>query len=545
MRSLRGRLFWTIALAVLVSVSASLLLGAFLLERSLAHGALQGLGRQADLLAKGELRPATPRLGLFLATQEERLAVLPRRQAALLLPDSGGEAVAAGRRAQGTVTVNGTHYLYAARPSGQNTVVLLRDAKLADADRRPLFLALLAAGGLGALLAAALAAFLARSIAGPVRRVAEGTRRVAAGEHPEPLPVEGSTELRTLAGAFNEMAVRLERAREAERAFLLSVSHELKTPLTAIRGYTEALQEGVLDADEAVQVIHAESSRLERLVADLLELARLNRLGFRVRREPVDLAVVAADVCSRHAARARELGVSLTSLTDGPAEAEADHDRVIQVASNLVENALRCTPAGGAVTVTAKPGELAVEDTGPGIAPEDLPRAFERFFLYRRYAADRPVGTGLGLAIVRELTAAMGGTVSVESGVQAGTRFVVRLPAGGERPAAERRSQPLLDPALAEVDDDQAEHHRERDADGRESPVAFDGVGRRVPRVVGDQADGDRPHDASERVPEEKAAPRHPAEPGDPRGRVAQNGDEPAEEHDLAAVAPHQPLGGR
>jgi signal transduction histidine kinase len=450
--SLRSRLFWTIALAVLVSVSASLLLGAVLLERSLAHGALRGLGRQADLLAKGELRPATPRLGLFLATQEERLAVLSRRQASLLLPGSGGDAVAAGRGAQGTVTVNGTRYLYAARPSGRDTVVLLRNAKLAGAERRPLFLALVAAGGLGALLAAALAALLARSIAGPVRRVAEATRRVAAGEHPDPLPVEGSDELRTLAGSFNEMATRLERAREAERAFLLSVSHELKTPLTAIRGYAEALVEGVLSPAEAVEVVHAEATRLERLVADLLELARLNRLGFRVRVERVDLAVVAQEVCSRHAARARELGVSLSAAAEGPAAAQGDHDRVVQVASNLVENALRCTPAGRAVTVAALPGRLVVADTGPGIAPEDLPRAFERFFLYRRYSAERPVGTGLGLAIVRELTEAMGGTVKVESDVGAGTRFVVRLPSVSEIPTPGSPEPPRCVPREQEPD---------------------------------------------------------------------------------------------
>ena len=431
MRSLRGRLFGGIALAVLVSVSATLLLAAYLLDRSLSHGALVSLGRQADLVAKGGLRPTTHKLGLFLATQQERLAVLPRRQARLLLPD------AKRLPAQGTVTVNRTRYLYAARASGRrNVVVLLRSAKLASADRRPLVLALVAAGGLGAALAALLAALLARGIAGPVRRVADAARSLAAGAVPEPLPATGSEELRTLSRTFNEMASELARAREAERAFLLSVSHELKTPLTAIRGYAEALEEGVLAPEEAVRVIQTEAARLERLVSDLLELARLNRLDFKVERVELDLAEVARDAVARHAQRARELDVELAVDAPAPAPAEADPDRVAQVVSNLVENALRCTPPGGTVTIEAAPGEISVADTGPGIGADDLSRAFDRFFLYRRYEGERRVGTGLGLSIVRDLARAMGGDAAVASGAAGGTRFSVRLPAPPPAPGA-------------------------------------------------------------------------------------------------------------
>lgn len=432
MRSLRARLFWTIVLAVVASVSVTLVLSAYLLERSLSHGAIESLGRQADLLAEGAVRTGTPKLGLFLATQQERLTVLPRRQAALLLPDG------AQLPAQGTVTVRGTRYLYAARARGAETIVLLRPAKLAAADRRPLFLALLAAGGLGAALAALLAALLARGIAGPVRRAAEASRALAEGGASEPLPVSGSDELRMLARTFNETAEKLSRAREAEHAFLLSVSHELKTPLTAIRGYTEALEEGVLSPHEAVTVIHAEAAYLERLVADLLELARLNRLEFATRREPVDLAELAREAAARHAATAREAEVTLDVEADGSAPAEADRDRVLQVVSNLLDNALRCTPAGGRVAVSAAAGELVVADTGPGLNAADLERAFERFFLHRRYAGRRPGGTGLGLAIVKELTELMDGSVSVESSPAGGTRFVVRLPVPQNADAAAR-----------------------------------------------------------------------------------------------------------
>jgi signal transduction histidine kinase len=251
---------------------------------------------------------------------------------------------------------------------------------------------------------------------------------VAEGESPQPLPVAGARELRELAWSFNTMAGQLTRAREAERSFLLSVSHELKTPLTAIRGYAEGLEEGVLTPKHAVRVIRTEAARLERLVADLLHLARLNRQRFDIHPKTVDLAEIARESAARHAARARELGVELLLEERSEAPAEADPDRLLQALSNLVENALRCTPRGGKVTVTAAAGKLTVTDSGPGIAREEIPRAFERFFLYRRYNGDRPVGTGLGLSIVRELAQAMGGDVEVGSPPGTGAAFTIQLP---------------------------------------------------------------------------------------------------------------------
>jgi two-component system sensor histidine kinase BaeS len=221
------------------------------------------------------------------------------------------------------------------------------------------------------------------------------------------------------------MTEQLAASREAERDFLLSVSHELKTPLTAIRGYSEGLADGAFDADEAARIISLEATRLERLVRDLLDLARMNRSEFAVRREPVDLAEIAREAVLRHEAAAREFDVSLTA--EGKETwVDGDADRLLQVASNLVENALRETPAGGAVRVRAEAGRLLVADTGAGIAPEDVPHAFERFYLYDKADKNRPVGSGLGLAIVKQLVTAMGGDVTVQSG-QGGTTFDVRL----------------------------------------------------------------------------------------------------------------------
>jgi two-component system sensor histidine kinase BaeS len=205
------------------------------------------------------------------------------------------------------------------------------------------------------------------------------------------------------------------------------VSHELKTPLTAIRGYAEAVEDGAVDPRDAAATVAAEAKRLERLVGDLLDLARMNRTDFSVHNSEIDLAEVAEDAVRRYGKQAAGFGVALIALTDASAPAVADADRVLQIVSNLVENALRLTPPGGEVRVIAEPGLLRVEDTGPGLAEDDTEHAFERFYLHERYGRERQVGTGLGLAIVKELALAMGGDVDVESRPGTLTVFTVRL----------------------------------------------------------------------------------------------------------------------
>jgi two-component system OmpR family sensor kinase len=415
--SLQNRLRLSIGAAVLLAVSLSLLVGAYLVRRSLEDAAFSGLQRQVALLGHENLHPPPGQFGRFLATQDERLSVLGKEQARLLLP----------RKPTGRIAIKGTDYLYATKQSGGDVVVLLRTASSVRAESRPFWIALLAAGGLGCLLAVAVAAMLARSIARPVLSVARASSRLAEGHDPEPLPLAGPTELRGLSESFNTMAGQLKRARHAERSFLLSISHELKTPLTAIRGYCEAADEGVFKRERALKVIRIEAARLERLIADLINLARLDQRRFDIRVDTVDLGEIARESAARHAARARELGVRIELDEAGRAPASADPDRLLQVVSNLVENALRCTPRGGTVTIATTAGELTVKDTGPGIEPDEIPHAFDRFFLYRRYNGDRPVGTGLGLAIVRELAQAMEGDARVTSS-QLGTEFTISLP---------------------------------------------------------------------------------------------------------------------
>ena len=317
--------------------------------------------------------------------------------------------------------------MYAARLGSGDAIVLLRSTRNQSDDWQPFLVGLALAALIGAVLAAIVAFLLARAVARPVTRVAEASRRLAEGESPDELPIEGSTELRQLSAAFNELSEELHRAQDAERAFLLSVSHELKTPLTAIRGHAEGLADGVVAPERAGEVIEREAHRLERLIRDLLDLARLRRRTFDVTLMATDLGEVANEALARHTHQAHDYGVNLVLRIEPPAGAIADAGRCLQALSNLVENAIRSTAEGGTVEIVASEGRLAVIDDGPGLAPDDHDRAFERFYLWDRYGADRPVGTGLGLAIVAELAAAMGGRTTIESTPGEGSVFALEL----------------------------------------------------------------------------------------------------------------------
>jgi signal transduction histidine kinase len=276
--------------------------------------------------------------------------------------------------------------------------------------------------------AAVAAWYLNRRIVKPVQQVAEASVVLADGGTPMAIPTKAPHELSVMAQSFNRMARKLKKAQDTERDFLMSVGHELKTPLTAIDGYAELLQDGAVEPREAAEVLSAESGRLRRLITDLLDLARIDRSEFTVVDGPVDLAVTASEAVARFEGLAETLGVALVADVTGEAPARGDAGRLLQVASNLVENALRASGSGGRVDVVARPGRLSVRDTGPGLTEEDLDHAFERFYLHRKYSAGPAVGTGLGLAIVKDLTEAMGGSVEVESEPGAGSTFTITLP---------------------------------------------------------------------------------------------------------------------
>jgi two-component system sensor histidine kinase BaeS len=435
--SLRSRLFQAIGVVVIICVALTIGLGLVLTRRAVENAAIQDVGHQADIIAgiqsgSGGSVPIPPSLTdqheVLLKTKTQRIpTIVPAPARGALKAQGPCDPSDPPPGVQGILTIAGVDYYYAARCGNPGYLVLYRPVSTATALLSSYVWGLLIAAGAGGLLAALAAFLVARRISRPVDRIAVAARTLTRGTHPEPVPVEGAAEIASLAISFNALVAQLQRAQEAERNFLLSVSHELKTPLTAIRGYAEAVEDGAFDPREAAATVAAEARRLERLVKDLLDLARMNKTDFSVHNADIDLADVVEDVSRRYQDRAAEFGVTLHAVTDGPAPAVADADRVLQVVSNLVENALRLTPAGGAVRVVAAPGELRVEDTGPGLEAGDTEHAFERFYLHERYGRERPVGTGLGLAIVKELTLAMGGTVAVESRAGELTVFTVRL----------------------------------------------------------------------------------------------------------------------
>ena len=430
--SLRRRVLAYLALAAIASCALTVGFGIVLVRQHVADQEMTVLRNQADLLAFVGGHPAAQGAG----THVYRLDARHRHRAGAGFAAAVQRAVGSAGNAQGTIHLHSIAFLYVARETSDGRVVLVRRAAVGFGQWRAFLEALVLAGLAGSLLAVLLAVVLARRLTRPIHSLAGATRRLAGGETGVLVPVQGDDELADLGRSFNTMSGELERAREAQRTFLESVSHELKTPLTSVRGYAEALQEGAVGPGEAGAVIGNEAQRLERLVQDLLDLARLGRADFAVAHEPVDLAAVADAAVRRLGVRARELGVELVAAGEAPECGLGDADRLLQAVSNLIENALRLTPAGGMVTVRsggAERGEgtlIEVCDTGPGLEQADLGRAFERFYLYDRYRGDpgRTVGSGLGLAIVAQLVAAMDGTVSAGNRDAGGACFAIRVP---------------------------------------------------------------------------------------------------------------------
>lgn len=285
---------------------------------------------------------------------------------------------------------------------------------------------------------------LGRRFIRPIEAAQEVTSRIAGGDLDARLPAPPGTdpELAALGESINSMAARLTEVKEAERHFLQSVSHDLRTPLTSIRGFAEAIEDGATaDAAAAAGVIASEARRLERLVSDLVGLASLEARRFTLEPRWLDLREAITSVTAAFAPAAAELGLTLSGDPSRNGEAVwafADPDRLAQVVANLIENALRYARASVIVAVSTSPhgAVVTVSDDGPGIDQKDLPRIFERLFVPRP-RPDRPIGSGLGLTIVSELTQAMGGSVRAESPIDhaGGTRMIVTFPgAAGSEP---------------------------------------------------------------------------------------------------------------
>lgn len=299
---------------------------------------------------------------------------------------------------------------------------------------RQLARALLRPAAAGFAVALLISLLLLRRIARPLLELARAARRFGRGELEARVPVAGPREVAELAVEFNRMAEELERARRRQRALVADVAHELRTPLTVIRGYVEAMRDGMADPDPAtVAVLHEETVQLQKLVEDLQDLAQADAAELRLQREPVDLPELLETVARGFALQAEQKGVRLEVDRDGrlPAVA-ADRRRLGQVVHNLVANALRYTPPGGRVALAAglEDGHLrvTVADNGPGIAAEHLPYVFDRFYRVDPSRTRETGGSGLGLTIARRLVEAHGGEIGVDSSPGAGSRFWFTLP---------------------------------------------------------------------------------------------------------------------
>ena len=312
------------------------------------------------------------------------------------------------------------------------------------------FVALIALGmvGTGVLIWYLASSVGARLRAG-VDALADTAQAVAEGRLDARAP-EPDDELGRLGRAFNRMAGRLEQADARQREFLADVAHELRTPVTSIEGFAQALDDGTArteeDRREAVGFIRAEAARLRELVHDLQQLTYLD-LQPDVRREPLDLGDAARRAAARLALDAHVRGVELTAT--GDADAVGDPEHVDTILTNLVANAVRATPAGGSVTLTAVTGRgeagVAVRDTGSGIAAEHLPHIFDRLYRVQAGRERAAGGSGLGLSIVRRLATLLGGRVAVESAVGEGSTFTLWLPASAVAPPRPTRvgSEPV------------------------------------------------------------------------------------------------------
>ncbi|MEU6993011.1 HAMP domain-containing sensor histidine kinase [Streptomyces sp. NPDC046465] len=294
------------------------------------------------------------------------------------------------------------------------------------------------AGLAAAVLAVTVAvtAFAATRLTRPLRALTTATRRMKAGETSEPVPARvtrSAGEISQLAAAFNDMAAHRKALEEQRKAMVSDVAHELRTPLSNIRGWLEAAEDGVVDTDpELVTSLLEEALLLQHVVDDLQDLAAADAGTLRLHREAVRAAEIADQVAAAHQARADAAGVRLRATVFGDPWVRADPLRLRQAIGNLVSNAVRHTPEGGSVRISCRTADdavlIEVADTGTGIAAADLPHVFDRFWRADKSRTRATGGSGLGLSIVRKLVEAHDGSVTAESVPGKGSMFTVRLP---------------------------------------------------------------------------------------------------------------------
>lgn len=292
---------------------------------------------------------------------------------------------------------------------------------------------LLQAGLIGGVVAFILAFLISRSIARPLQALATATAEVAQGNYAHRVPEHGPREIRAVATAFNQMSTEVRNAQQSQQDFLANVSHDLKTPLTSIQGYSQAIMDGAArDPADAAKIIHDEAARLNRMVVQLTDLARLEAGRLSMKVTAIDVGEMVASIGNRLSVVARKKDIRLHMEAHPMPPIAGDGDQLVQVFTNLISNAIKYTPNGGRVWVTTQVAQhgvqVSVQDTGIGIPAKDLPRIFERFYQVDKARGPKR-GTGLGLAITKEIVEAHGGKISVSSpGTNRGATFIVWFP---------------------------------------------------------------------------------------------------------------------
>jgi signal transduction histidine kinase len=329
-------------------------------------------------------------------------------------------------------------------PSFYNLVVAKRMQDLGAAYMGDLMRYVLIAGAAALLLSIALALYLSSSILKPLRRLSHAAWELAHGNLDSRVEPTGRDEIGELSGYFNYMAERVQRSAQLQKDFVANVSHEIRTPLTSIEGFSQALLDDMVETEEErrryLNIICEESRRLKRLLAQLLTLSRIDAGAWVLRPAPLAIPQYLNEVSEKFQPMAREKGITLKVET--PLEMpsiEADGDALEQVLGNLLDNALKFTPPGGEVTLSAHPLPLGgvriqVRDNGQGIPEEELQRIFERFARVERSRSQRYGGSGLGLSLCRELLGLMGGAITAWSRPGRGSVFTVELPARSPHP---------------------------------------------------------------------------------------------------------------
>lgn len=441
--SLNARIALVTVAAVVVAVSVAGAISYPLIRQAAQQESLVNLQRLADATAVALERGQGPnpdqiptRLANTLRSEDITALYVPLGAS---IPGLFGTAdfarLNAGASLDGQVEYLGSDVLVAARGLSNGAAVVLTQPVQATGRLAISALARFAfALTVGVAIAVIFGLLLARRLTRPLRNAAQAAKRLGAGDRDVQLAVTGPPEIAELNEALNELRHDLAISEGRQRDFLLSISHELRTPLTAIRGYAEAISDGVVPPDQVSakgRIVQSEADRLDLLVADLLDLARLDAVDFSVSVIAVDFAHVARAAADVWRDRSEAVGLQFELILGADRlPGRTDPTRVRQIIDNLCANALRVTPAPGVVVleVTAKdPNWLCIQvrDSGPGLTEDDCRVAFEPAELYSRYRGVRRVGTGVGLALVGRLAKRLGGNATAGVAAEGGACFSI------------------------------------------------------------------------------------------------------------------------